>query len=83
MRGYNVFNFIDLVKINAMQKLTELETSVSKLSDIDYAKFRQWFWKHENERWDAQLENDVAEKRLDTLANKAIEDFKQGNYKLL
>jgi hypothetical protein len=66
-----------------MQKLTELETSVSQLSDVEYAKFSQWFWRYENERWDAQMEKDVAEKKLDVLANKAIEDFKQGNFKQL
>ncbi len=66
-----------------MQKLTEIETSVSKLSDTEYAKFREWFWEHENERWDIQLEKDVTDKKLEGLANKAVIDFKQGKFKQL
>ena len=64
-----------------MQSLSELETSVLKLSDVEYAEFRTWFWEHENERWDTQLEKDIKEKKLEDLANKAFEDFKQGKYK--
>ena len=66
-----------------MQNLSQLETSIEKLSDDDYAEFREWFWQHENERWDNQLEKDISEKKLDNLANQAIEEFKQGKYKPL
>ena len=66
-----------------MQKLTELETSVAKLSGTEYSKFREWFWQHENERWDNQLEQDIEEKKLDNLSEQAIKDFKQGRYKSL
>jgi hypothetical protein len=64
-----------------MQKLIELEISVSKLSDAEYAEFREWFSNYENERWDTQLAKDIKEKRLEDLANKALKDFKQGESK--
>ena len=48
-----------------MEKLTALETSVSKLSDEEYVTFREWFWKHENERWDIQLEKDIADNKFE------------------
>ena len=64
-----------------MQNLNDLESSVLKLSDADYAEFRKWFWEHENERWDIQLEQDIKEKKLEDLATKAIAEFKQGKYK--
>jgi len=64
-----------------MQNLNDLESSVLKLSDADYAEFRKWFLDYENERWDIQLEKDIKEKKLEDLANKAIENFKQGKYK--
>jgi len=66
-----------------MQKLTEIENSISKLSDNDYSKFRQWFWEYENERWDAKIEKDVAERKLAPLADQALKDFKEGKYKAL
>ena len=66
-----------------MQKLIELESSVSQLSDNEYSKFRQWFLDYENERWDAKIEKDIAEKKLDPFAVQAIKDFKQGKYKPL
>lgn len=66
-----------------MQKLTELEDSISKLSDNEYSEFRQWFWEFENERWDAEIKKDIASKKLDAFAEQAIQDFKQGKYKPL
>jgi hypothetical protein len=66
-----------------MEKLTQLENSVSKLSNDEFEEFRQWFWQYENERWDVQLEKDIKENKLDLLANEAIENFKKGNYKPL
>ena len=66
-----------------MQKLTDSEKTVSKLSDDEYAEFREWFWEHENERWDVQLERDIANKKLANLANEALEDYKKGKFKSL
>ena len=66
-----------------MEKVTQLENSVSKLSNNEFDEFRQWFWQYENERWDAQLEKDIEENKLDSFANEAIENFKKGNYKPL
>jgi hypothetical protein len=66
-----------------MQKLTELEDSISKLSDAEYLEFRQWFWEYENERWDAEIKKDVAAKKLDAFAEQAVRDFKQGKYRPL
>lgn len=66
-----------------MQKVSELEIYVSKLSDEEYAEFRDWFWNHENERWDAQLEKDISDNKLTNFANEAIEDYKKGNFKSL
>lgn len=66
-----------------MIKLTEIEQSVSQLPEDDFAKFRQWFWEYENEKWDMKIENDIAEKKLDALASKALSDYNNGKYKTL
>lgn len=64
-------------------QLTELENSVLQLSVSEYERFREWFWEYENERWDKKIEKDISEKKLEVLANTALKDFKEGNYKVL
>lgn len=76
-------SLITLVKSEIMQKLTELEKTVSKLSDEDYAEFRKWFLEYENERWDEQIEKDIAENKLANLASEALQDYKKGKFKSL
>ncbi len=66
-----------------MKNLSEIEKSVAKLAEDDFAKFRQWFWEYENEKWDARIEKDIAGKKLDGLASKAITDFNNGKYRTL
>jgi hypothetical protein len=66
-----------------MQNVSELEISVSKLSDEDYAEFRDWFLNFESERWDKRLENDIADNKLANLASEALEEYKKGNFKTL
>ena len=66
-----------------MAKLSEIENSVTKLSENEYEKFRQWFWNYENEKWDTQIEKDIAGNKLTSIANEAITDYKKGNSKML
>ena len=58
--------------------LREIERAVSQLSDEDLAKFRTWFAEFDAANWDRQFETDVAAGRLDALANKALNDLRQG-----
>ncbi len=39
-----------------------------ELSGKDYLKFREWFWKHENEKWDEEIEKDIKEAKFEKLA---------------
>jgi hypothetical protein len=66
-----------------MKNLSEIEQSVAKLPEDDFAKFREWFWEYENEKWDDRIEKDIAAKKLDALANKALSDYNTGKYKTL
>ncbi|MFM2326511.1 MAG: hypothetical protein RIR31_713 [Bacteroidota bacterium] len=66
-----------------MKTLSEIEQSVAKLQENDFAKFRQWFWEYENEKWDNRIEKDIADKKLDTLASKALSDYNTGKFKSL
>jgi hypothetical protein len=71
------------MKTKKMKDLSEIEKSVAKLPENDFAKFRQWFWEYENEKWDARIEKDIAGKKLDGLASKAKTDFNNGKYRTL
>ena len=66
-----------------MKNLSEIEQSVTQLPEGDFAKFRQWFWEYENEKWDARIDKDIAGKKLDALAQKALSDYNTGKYKTL
>lgn len=58
--------------------LEELEIAVRQLSDEDLAQFRVWFAEFDAEAWDRQFEADVLNGRLNTLAEKALTDLRQG-----
>ena len=58
--------------------LQEIEEAVLKLSPAELAAFRAWFAELEAADWDRQIERDVAEGRLDALADEALEDLREG-----
>ena len=59
-----------------MSSLSEIENFVAKLPNDDFSKFREWFWEYENEKWDGQIENDIANKKPEQLSSGAITDLK-------
>lgn len=61
-----------------MTKLEQIEKSIEDLSDDELKKFAEWFAELQAERWDRQIEKDVAAGRLDKLAEEALAEFKAG-----
>ena len=61
-----------------MSTIAEIEDAVRRLSPKDLAAFPEWFVQLDAEAWDRQIEEDVAAGRLDSLAEKALEDLRQG-----
>ncbi len=61
-----------------MSTIAEIEDAVRRLSPEDLAAFREWFVQLDAEAWDRQIEGDVAAGRLDSLAEEALEDLRQG-----
>ena len=61
-----------------MSTMAEIEDAVRRLSPEDLAAFRDWFVQVDAEAWDRQIEEDVTAGRLDSLAEEALEDLKQG-----
>ena len=62
-----------------MTKIEELEKKVEELSPAELSVFREWFATFDAEIWDRQIESDVAEGRLDRLADEALAAYKRGD----
>jgi hypothetical protein len=62
-----------------MTRLEQIEQDVSKLSDEELAKFREWFAGFDAAAWDSKLADDVKSGKLDRLAQEAIAAAKAGN----
>ncbi len=61
-----------------MSTVEAIETAIRNLPEAELAKFRAWFAEFDAEAWDRQFERDVAEGRLDALAEEAIRDHREG-----
>jgi hypothetical protein len=68
-----------IVRDESMTKIEELEKKVEELSPGELSLFREWFATFDAEIWDRQIEGDVAEGKLDRLADEAIAAHKRGD----
>jgi hypothetical protein len=62
-----------------MSALEQIEAAILTLPSDEFRQLRQWFFDLDYQRWDEQLERDVAEGKLDALAEEAIAEFKAGH----
>jgi hypothetical protein len=56
----------------------ELEQAVQELAAEEFASFAAWFEEYLSDRWDEEMEQDIAAGRLGGLATKAMQDYKEG-----
>jgi len=61
-----------------MSSVHEIETAVSKFSREELLAFRDWFSGFDAAVWDKQFEQDVVAGHLDTLADEAVRDLREG-----
>jgi len=66
-----------------MGTVQEIKKAVSKLPQKELARFRAWFEQFDAEIWDKQFEEDAKSGKLDTIADKAIAEYKAGKAKEL
>ena len=66
-----------------MSSLVAIEDEIKNLPEHDFIVLREWFQDLDSKKWDTQIEKDAADGKLDTLADAALNDFKNGNYKTL
>jgi hypothetical protein len=53
-------------------QIEQLKTEIEMLSDEDFERLRRWFAERDWQRWDRQLEEDVAAGKLDFLLKKGL-----------
>ena len=58
--------------------LSEIEKQVAQLPVTELAEFREWFLQFDGDRWDEQIEKDVAKGKLDVFAQEALNEFRRG-----
>jgi len=61
-----------------MSTIQGIETAVRNLSSEELSAFRTWFVEFDAAAWDLQFEQDVAAGRLDSLADEALNDLREG-----
>ncbi len=59
-------------------KVEELEKEIQKLDRAELASLAQWFQGYASDEWDRQIESDVRNGRLDTLAEEALAEHEEG-----
>lgn len=61
-----------------MTTVAEISGAVRRLPKRDLERFRKWFAEYDAVAWDAQLERDVADGRLDKFAREAARAVRAG-----
>ena len=61
-----------------MSAVEQIEDAVRRLSPGELAEFRGWFAEFDGALWGRQIEEDVAAGRLDSLADEALSDLREG-----
>jgi hypothetical protein len=62
-----------------MSTIEQIEAAILTLTSDEFQRLRQWFFDVDYQRWDEQLEQDIAEGKLEALAEEAIAEFKAGH----
>jgi len=66
-----------------MSTVQEIETAIQKLKPQEVHEVADWLQELREELWDRQIDADAKAGRLDTLADKALEDYRAGRTKPL
>ena len=62
-----------------MSNLKEIEKAILSLPSHEFEKLKQWFFDLDYQRWDKQIEQDIADGHLEAFAQEAITEFESGN----
>ena len=63
-----------------MVDIEEIKSAILHLSPKAQAELRAWYEQLDAQHWDKQFEEDVADGRLDVLADEAVRALRSGDY---
>jgi hypothetical protein len=66
-----------------MSTVEQIEAAILKLSPQELSQLADWVLDLDEQRWDEQIEQDVAAGKLDFLAQEALAEFEAGNCRAL
>jgi hypothetical protein len=66
-----------------MSTVAEIESALQTLPVDDARKVADWLQHYLDEKWDKQIDADIAAGKLDKLADKALDDYRAGRVKPL
>jgi len=61
-----------------MTTAEDIEKAIEQLSPGELARFRAWFEAFDSDRFDAAIERDARDGKLDAFAEEAIEAYRAG-----
>lgn len=61
-----------------MSRVEEITQQLRTLSGTELRELRAWLDEYQNQLWDEQFAADVAAGKWDTLAEKALQDHREG-----
>ncbi len=62
-----------------MSNLKQIEAAILSLPSTEFETLRRWFLDLDYERWDDQIEQDIADGKLEIFAQEAIDQFASGH----
>jgi len=66
-----------------MSTVAEIESALQKIPVDDARKVADWLQQYLDEKWDRQIDADIAAGKLDKPADQALEDYRAGRCKPL
>jgi hypothetical protein len=66
-----------------MSTVEQIEAAILKLSPQELSHLANWVLDLDEQRWDEQIEQDIAAGKLDFLAQEAVAEFEAGNCRIL
>ena len=66
-------------EIKIVSNLQEIEKAILSLPSHEFEQLKEWFFDLDYQRWDAQIEQDIAEGHLEAFAQEAISEFEAGH----
>ena len=67
-----------LIRRYGMRKVEQIEQQIRELSREEFAELRTWLLEQDWAAWEAQIADDVAAGKLDTLVAEALADHEAG-----